>query len=382
MNRLSVRVVLSHVLVALAGGAVTFLVVRLATPAFFDRGVMGMDGAGMMGRGQGRLQEVVSSSVTTGLIVGIGAALAVAIAASLVMTRRLLRPVQEVRTATRRIAAGDYGHHVQLPPEEELAGLAGDVNSMADRLEETETRRVRLLSEVAHEMRTPLTVLEGTVEGLVDGVFDPTPETLRSLAGEVARLGRLADDLGSLSRVEEHRLELVTEPLDLTALVDSAVHRAAGRMRSAAVETDTEHTASPLVVEGDEQRLGQVLDNLIANAIRAMPDGGHLTLTTTMDRARAVVTVADTGVGLETSDLDRVFERFYRVPGGPTGTRADSGSGIGLTVSRGIAEAHGGSLTARSEGPGRGATFVLTLPRALSSGLSGQSLTSQAGPRP
>ena len=359
MRRLSVRLFLSYLLVAAVGGATAFLVVRLSAPALFDRR---MGPVGMMGRGQGQLRQTVAGAVTSALLLGLGTSLAAAAVTALFASRRLLRPVTDVRTATRRIARGDYTHPMPVPREPELAGLAGDVNAMAGSLAQTEARRVQLLSDVAHEMRTPLTVLKGRVDGLIDGVFQPTPDALLELGADLARLHRLADDLSALSRVQEHRLDLTLRQVDVTELVDAALRRAAPRLVEAGIEATGTHQQRPLLVRGDEQRLAQVLDNLVGNAIAAMPDGGTLRLVSRPVAGAAEVRVSDSGRGLAVEDLDRVFERFYRVDRHDGSTTTDGGSGIGLTVSRGIARAHGGSLTARSPGLRQGATFVLALP--------------------
>ncbi len=228
MNRLATRLVLSHLLVALLGGLATVVVVRALTPVIFDR-AMGMSGNGSMtGPGQGargvlrtEVADAVTQAVAVGLVVGVLAAgFFGALAAA-----RLVRPLRRVGETTRQIAAGRYDVHVDRPRETELAALADDVNTLGRALGETEARRTRLLGEVAHEMRTPLTVVDGYVEGMIDGVLPTTPVELGKVSDEVRRLRRLSDDLSALSRAEEGRLALVPRDVDLAAVVGTAVDR-------------------------------------------------------------------------------------------------------------------------------------------------------------
>lgn len=218
MRRLSTRLFLSHVLVAAVGAAITFASVRFLAAALFTRDVNTMPGM-MRSQGQGQLRDTFVSAINTAMAIGVVASLLLAGAAAAILGRRLLRPVEDVRTATRQIARGDYAHRVPIPAEPDLAGLAEDVNALGAALAETEARRVRLLGDLAHELRTPLTVMEGQIEGLADGVFEPGPAVWADLEAEVARMRRLAADLGDLSRVAEGRIELHLEPVDLRVVV-------------------------------------------------------------------------------------------------------------------------------------------------------------------
>lgn len=361
MKRLSTRLFLSHVLVAAVGAAITFASVRLLAAALFTRDVNTMPGM-MRGQGQGQLHDTFVSAINTAMVVGVLASLLVAGAAAVILGRRLLRPVEDVRTATRQIARGDYAHRVPIPAEPDLAGLAHDVNALGAALGETEARRVRLLGDIAHELRTPLTVMAGQIEGLADGVFEPGPAAWADLEAEVARMRRLATDLGDLSRVAEGRIEVHLGPVDLRVVVATVLGRIEPRLATSGVSVEKELPLEPALVRGDEERLVQVLTNLVENARLAMSGGGQLRVVVTQDSDCAHLRVIDTGRGLASDDLERVFERFYRVPDATTGRPLEGGTGIGLTVSRGLAQAMGGSLRATSAGVGQGAEFVLTLP--------------------
>ena len=362
MSRLSTRLLVSHTLVAITGAATAYVVTRELTPRFYDSGMAGMMGQ-MLGPG-GMSREFAVSAANRGLAIGVLVALAVAVAAGAWSSWRLLRPLDDLSAAAHRIAAGRYDEPVPPPRELELARVANDVNALAARLAETEARRMRLLGEVAHEMRTPLTVLDGYVEGLQDGVFTPEPELYAELSGELRRLRRLSEDLGALSRAEEGRLGLRTTTVDLAALALGAADRLRPQLHDAALVLKTEALDAPLPVVGDADRLAQVVTNLVGNALAATPPGGHVTVRCYLSGRSAVVEVSDTGVGLSHVDSERIFERFYRVPRTTVGPNA-SGSGIGLTIARGIVQAHGGSLVATSPGIGNGSTFTMRLPIVL-----------------
>ncbi len=373
MRRLSVRLVLSHVLVAVLCGAVAYWVVRLLAPQLFDQSLHGLGpgASGTAGRGRGAgagaaeasgtgpaWRDLFADAVDRALLVGTIAGVTAAALFGAFAAIRLLRSLRSVRGATRQIAAGRYDVRVPTPRENELAALASDVNALGATLGETEARRVRLLGEVAHELRTPLTVLDGSIEGMIDGVLPRDDEQLDRLAGEVRRLRRLSDDLSALSRAEEGRLSLAPVRVGLLPLVRDAVERLRPQADDAGLTLSV--SGSDVTVEADPDRLAQVVTNLVGNAIRATASGS-VSVRVGRDGATALVAVSDTGEGLDAADTERIFERFYRVPG----RRGSSeGSGIGLTIARQIMRAHGGDLVASSPGRGRGATFTATLPAA------------------
>ena len=356
MRRLVVKFTLSHLLVAIVGGLVTFLVVWWLAPAMFDQQMGLGPGASGMGPGQGygqTLRASFAAAVTNSLLVGTLMGAVVAAVSGLLLARQLLRPLARVGTAVGELARGNYTHQVPVPRETELASLVTDVNALGSELQATEERRLHLLSEVAHEMRTPLTVIDGYVEAMIDGVLPAEPERLGQVSTEVRRLRRLSDDLSALSRAEEGRLNLALGPVDLDSLTAGVVERLRSQAEDA--ELTLSAVAGAGTVQADADRTVQVFTNLVGNAIKATPAGGRITLTGSRVAGRTSVTVADTGEGLAAADLNRVFERFYRVPG--TASVSD-GSGIGLTVSRAYMRAQGGDLTVESGGPGQGATFT------------------------
>ncbi|MDX3748500.1 HAMP domain-containing sensor histidine kinase [Streptomyces sp. AK08-02] len=289
---------------------------------------------------------------------------AAAFPASLALSRFLLRPLDRVRAATRRLAEGHYDDVLELPSEPGLAALVQDVNTLAAALADTQRRRARLISEVAHEMRTPITILRGQIEGIADGIFTPDEAMFASLADDLDRLQRLAGDLSSLSRSEEGAFDLHREPADVAMLA----RRTAERLRpqyddqtvALAVDADT-----PVGTFCDPDRITQILVNLLGNALAAVDPDGRVVLSVHTEAApvrHVIVRVMDDGIGIAAPDLERIFHRFERL-GRPGRPAAAGGSGIGLTIARGIARAHGGDITAESAGLGRGATFTLRLPQ-------------------
>ncbi len=356
--RLPARLFLSSVVVLLVGALVSSLTVRVLAPQLFDQrmGMMGTGAEMMSGHAASSVHAAFASALNTALLVGVLASVAAAAVVAVLVTRQVLRPLDAVRAATRQIAAGRYEAGVPLPATPELAELASDVNALADALAATESRRTRLLGEVAHEMRTPLTSLDGYVEGMIDGVFPADQETLGALSEELRRLHRLADDLSSLSRTEEGRLELRRVDVDLAELARRAASRLAPQFQDAHVALVLD-VPGPVPVRVDPDRITQVLTNLLGNALLATPAGGTVTIGARATGRAVEVVVSDTGVGLEPEDVERVFERFYRAPG----ERRSGGSGIGLTIARGIARAHGGDITAASGGRGTGARFTVVL---------------------
>lgn len=360
MRRLVVRFMLSHLVVAIVGGLVTFAVVWSLAPAMFDAQIgMGPGpGGGIGGQGQGygqALRASFAAAITNSLVVGTLSGALVAAVAGALLARRLLHPLARVGTAVGEIARGNYTHQVPVPRETELASLVTDVNALGAELQATEERRLQLLSEVAHEMRTPLTIIDGYVEAMIDGVLPAEPEQLGQVSSEVRRLRRLSDDLSALSRAEEGRLTLTLGPVDLDSLASGVVQRLRAQAEDAGITLTSVPGAG--TVQADADRSVQVLTNLVGNAIRATPAGGSITVTGSRTTSGATVRVADTGQGLAPTDVERVFERFYRVP---SAAPSSDGSGIGLTVSRAYMQAQGGDLTAESAGLGDGATFTAT----------------------
>ncbi len=357
------RLILSHLAAVFVGVLTIVLTAGPLTQRFFIDHVADMGfGSDMMGASSGstmgRLENSLTESFLSALIVALAASAVTAVVASVIAARRIAEPIERMSDAARRLALGEYRERVPVPREAELATLAEDINTLAASLETTEDRRLRLINEVAHELRTPLTTIEGYMEGLLDGVFEPTEEVFGATAREAARLRRLATDLSVLSRAEEGELDLEMNRIDLGEVAIEA----ATALRPLFVEKDITFRvegAVRLPVLGDRDRLTQVFTNILGNAITYTSSGGEVAVSAQSERTDAVVTVTDSGKGLAREDLARVFDRFHRVdPSLPGGT------GIGLTVARSLVRRHGGTIAVYSEGPGTGSSFVVSLPMA------------------
>jgi len=357
MKRLATRLALSHILVVAVGSVVAFLLSRTLAPALYDR----MQQRGPRpGQGMTFRQELIES-VDLALLIGALAGVVVATVLGLVIAVRFTRPVHQLQEAARRMAAGDYAVEVPDAPSQELGDLAVDLQALGASLAGTEARRVRLLGDVAHELRTPLTIVGGYVEGMLDGVVPTDAKNLTLIGREVSRMRRLAEDLASLSRSQEVGVELRRTRIDVAATVAEAAERLRPQADDAGVRLTV--AGAPAWAHADPERLAQVVTNLVGNALRAVSRGGSVTVDTTAADGWVRVDVRDDGVGLAAEDLERIFERFYRVDHRHADRRG-GGSGIGLTIARQIARAHGGDLVAQSRGQGQGAVFTLTLPAA------------------
>ncbi|WP_219108347.1 cell wall metabolism sensor histidine kinase WalK [Austwickia sp. TVS 96-490-7B] len=252
-------------------------------------------------------------------------------------------------------------HHRPVDAHVDAATSTGDTDSSPS------ASPTSLLGEVAHEIRTPLTVIHGYVEAMIDGLLPTGPEELAQVGQEIRRLRRLTDDLALLSRTEENRLVLSRDDVDLRDLARERAEWLRPQVESLGVELWVRTSVDPVPVLADPDRINQVMTNLVGNAARATPPGGRIDITVGAtvdgDSAHGWIQVRDTGEGLRVEDQRRIFERFYRVEGRRR-RDTESGSGIGLTIARGIMRGHGGDLTVASDGPGHGATFTATLPLA------------------
>lgn len=319
--------------------------------------VVGLDGA--LGEGRVFNRGSRGDSGPLGIVVGVVAAAIAAAIVSWRMTRRLALPLEAISQATRELAAGRYDVLVPDSDTVELDALAADVNQLAEELRSSEERRLRLIGDVAHELRNPLSTIEGTMEALVDRVVVADDETFMRIGREAARLRRLADDLSSLSSAGELGVsqEVV---VDVAALTRRAVAhlqpQAEAKGLSLTVDGDGPHK-----VAGDADRLTQVLINVIGNAIQ-YTDKGDVSVGLSGDD-QVVIEIADTGRGLVVADQTLIFERFHRVD-----EQFSDGTGVGLAISKLLVEAHGGTIKATSRGLGQGTSIRIELPRRPTSG--------------
>lgn len=365
------RLFTSHVALVTVVVAVVAFASWALTPTFFEQRLQLR--AGMTNsRGQGgpaaattQVPTEVTESYDQALLIALGVAAAIGLLVALLLAawiaRRTLGSVSAVGVGAARLAAGDYQHPVDIPPEGELADLARSINALGRDLEQTERARARLISDLAHEIRNPLATIEGYMEGLIDGVLPPSADTYATVAAEAHRLQRLTQDLSLLSRAQEGRLELELEGVDLTEIASSVVDRLTPQFEAESVSLETK-LDQRLPVIADPDRLTQALTNVIGNALTHTPSGGSVRVIGRLEGPdTCVVEVDDDGEGIPADQLEAIFQRFTRLS--PEG----EGTGIGLNIARTIARLHGGDVRATSEGIGLGSRFTLSLPLAVGS---------------
>ncbi|MCG6566843.1 cell wall metabolism sensor histidine kinase WalK [Tessaracoccus sp. ZS01] len=358
--RWGTRAFLTQAMVVTAGLLAAALGAAVVGPPLFHGHLLQLghtEGAPEMRHVEQAFMEAGLASLGAGFLVALGVATGLA----WLETRRLRRPLDELTAASERLEVGDYQARVPIGgTSREFDAVAEAFNAMAGRLDSVEASRRRLLSDVAHELRTPLATLTAELEALSDGVVPWDGASQDLLALQASRLRQIAADLDDVSRAEEGRFTLETQPQAVRDLVAAAVVSLAHRFEEKGVALVADDTTA--VVLADAQRVGQILANLLGNALRHTAAGGHVTISTAVLPGNVQIRVTDTGDGLTPDQLAKVFDRFYRTD--TARGRDAAGSGIGLTIARSLALAHGGSLTATSPGPGQGCTFTLTLAAA------------------
>ena len=298
------------------------------------------------------------SSVNRWILFAVLGAGGLAVLLAIALSRRILGPVESLTSAARRMEAGDLSQRVTVRSADEIGELARAFNGMAGALERNEALRRSLVTDVAHELRTPLTNLRCQIEAIQDGLQTADAGTIRSLHEETLLLSRLVTDLQDLAMAEAGRLPLEKAPVDVAEAVGAALAsiRPLAEGRSVTLRADI---GESITVTADWERLGQILRNLLTNAVTHTPEGGLVTVTSHREGRSVSIAVRDTGPGIAAEHLPRIFDRFYRAD--PSRARATGGSGLGLAIVKQLVEAHGGEVTAESE-PGQGATFRFSLP--------------------
>ena len=309
------------------------------------------------------LRRVNASLLIEGVVAGV-----IAFALGFALFYQVTAPLNALASAARRIATGDLTTRVANPRDDEIGQVGRAFNAMAEGLAQSEMARRNMIADVAHELRNPLGVIQGQLEGMIDGVFPTTPEQIASIHEETLLLTRLVDDLRELALADAGQLRLMRCPTDLGALIEKTVAAFAPQAAGKNIALKTEIVTALPQVNMDPQRIEQVLRNLIANALRHTPGDGVVRVACSVDSARAsfvTVRVSDTGPGIPPDDLPRVFERFWRGDKSrsraPFDYRSGGGAGLGLAIAKQLVTAHGGEIGVESES-GRGAMFWFSLP--------------------
>jgi two-component system, OmpR family, sensor histidine kinase BaeS len=354
------RLLLAQAMVLVAGAATTWAVAAVVGPPLFREH---LHRAGVAAESPEQFHAEQAYRYAT--VISIGVALGVAALAALVVTwyfsRRLQRSVTEVSSAATAVADGRFDIRVS-PPRlgADFDALAEAFNRMAARLGSVESTRRRLFGDLAHEIRTPVSVLEAYMEALEDDVKALDREAITMLRDQTGRLVRFSDDVAALAQAEEGQTPIAPERVSPDMLVTTALAAARERYEAKGVALSCDMPSDLPRMWADPQRLGQVLGNLLDNALRHTQSGGRVDVAATADHDLLTITVTDTGDGIATEHLPHIFERFYRAD--TARDRYHGGTGIGLAIAKALVESHGGRITASSRGRGTGTAFTITLP--------------------
>lgn len=353
------RLLLAQTLVLIAGGVTTLVVASVVGPPLF-REHLHRAGVAHDSNEQFHAEQAYQHATVLSIAVAITVAALTAFVVTAYLSRRLQRSITDVATAASAVAEGNYEIRVASPElGEEFDELATAFNRMAERLQSVESTRRQLFGDLAHEIRTPVAVLEAYLEAVEDGVKSLDPATIAMLREQTGRLVRFAADAAALAKAEEGHAAIAPTWVNVRDVVDSASAAVADRYDAKSVALSVEiHAAGR--VWADRQRLSQVMGNLLDNALRHTASGGHVILATSSPGTDVVFTVTDDGDGIAAEHLPHVFERFYRVDSARD--RGHGGSGIGLAIAKALTEAHGGQVSVASRGPGYGTTFTVTVP--------------------
>ena len=341
---------------------------KFVIPNAFERHMVAM--TAIMGEAAVGLEEDLfqnfNDAVNEALFIATSAALVSAFVVSYFVSRQVVAPVHQMMAASQYIAEGHYDERVQIPggadtgDRDELAQLASSFNRMASKLEQAEILRRQLIGDIAHELRTPLSTIKGSMEGLIDGVLPAENETFQEVYKEADRLQRLVQDLQDLNRDEAGAFQLKPGPIPVKTLIETTQSRLYRQFEEKGVSLSMDIPDNLPDVLVDEDRFGQVLLNLVGNALQYTPSGGHVKIAAHTQGDKMLISIADSGIGIDAAHLPHIFTRFYRVD--KSRSRVGGGSGIGLTIAKHLVEAHGGTITAESPGVGKGSTFTITLP--------------------
>lgn len=358
---------------AIAGVLVAALLIQHATSSDFNHYLQSIDrmnqmmGGGHGGPMMGAQETAFLGSVRNSLWIAGGVAIVLACLIAVVLSRQITAPLRRLGAAANKVARGDTSCRVRPGSGDEVGRLTDNFNCMVESLDKNQEARRALMSDVAHEMSTPLAIMQGNLEGILDGLVEPSAANISSLREEAALLSRLVQDLRTLSQAESGKLEMVMAEGDIASTLSSIVTATEpqARRKQVSLLLNLEPGLPPVVM--DSGRISQVVTNLLANALRYTSGGGSVTVSATTGKSETgqgrhlLVSVADTGRGISQTDLPHVFDRYYQ--GEQPREKRSAGSGIGLAVVKELVEAHKGKVWVESA-QGEGSTFSFTLPLA------------------
>ncbi len=307
----------------------------------------------------GQRERLFAGRIRNAIWGGTLVAAGVGVLAALWLAERIVRPVSDLTRAARAITRGQPAAPVPVAGSDEIAELGRAFNSMAARLAEDEAQRRRLFAGIAHELRTPLAVVQGTLEGMLDHVLEPTEERIAGLHSQILLLRRLITDLRDLSLAQAGQLQLHLQTTDVAAVARETAEGLMPLFEERGVALRLDSPPRLPAVEADPDRLRQVVQNLLENAVRHTPRGGEVGVTLRADATGVHMRVSDTGSGIAPEDLPHIFDHFYRAD--RSRARSSGGTGLGLAIVKSLVEAHQGRVTVESA-PGAGSVFAITLP--------------------
>ena len=345
----------------LVGATLTARELGQGTPLIVDDGIVGylLYESGNRRHQPGTPEADFLARIRTAIVLSGVSAAAAALVVGVPLARTLMNPIRALTDATRGIARGELGRQVEVKNRDELGDLAAAFNQMSRDLDRTTRLRRQMMADIAHDLRTPLSVLMGYTEALADGKLRGNPETFAVMHQEARHLNHLINDLRLLSLADAGELVLNRVPTSPASLLQhaEAAHRIEADAHSVALGVHADDDLPQVLV--DQDRMAQVLGNLLTNAIRHTPGGGSIILRASQEVGHVVISVEDTGTGIAEADLPYVFERFYR--GDSARQQSSDESGLGLAIVKSLVEAHGGTIAVAST-PGSGTTFALALP--------------------
>jgi histidine kinase len=367
-GNLSIKFFISYLVVIIIGILVLVTAAEFTVPGAFERHIAEM--VNIMGPEASRMEDDLfvnfRKAVNESLVFSAAAASIAAVVVSVLVSRQVIAPIRRIMTASQRIAEGNFDERVQISEGpfnrelDELGQLSVSFNQMAGKLDKAEALRQQLIGDIAHELRTPLSTIKGYMEGLMDEVLTAGDETFLQVHQEAERLQRLVDDLQDLNHVEAGEFNLNLQMSAVGDLLIDTVNRLERQFEEKGVEIKLEVEDGLPEIMVDPDRIGQVLLNIIGNSLQYSSAGSTVTAKATRQDQQILITITDTGIGIAPQDLNMIFTRFFRVD--KSRSRVGGGSGIGLTISKYLVEAHGGTISAESDGLGKGSRFLISLP--------------------
>jgi signal transduction histidine kinase len=364
-NRLSTRLAAAFLLSSIVGVALVAIMAYRSGASGLNTFISSMQGSGCFGGGMmvnqliAEAQQAYYQRMANYLWIAGGAGVVIALFLGWLLSRQTVGPLGVIAGAARRVAAGDLDQKVNVKGYGEVSELGASFNNMAETLRHDRDLRRNMTADIAHELRTPLSILQANIEGMQDGVVPVDAGTLASLHAETVELTRLVEDLRTLSLAEARKLSFEYQQTDLAGLARRVADELKARALRQNVEIRVSAPSEMPLLSVDPSRTTQVLRNLLDNALRYSPEGGAIEVALGSGKEAATFSVTDQGPGIAEEHLPFIFERFYRVD--RSRARATGGSGLGLAIAKQLTEAQGGKITAESS-VGRGSTFKVTLP--------------------